>query len=300
VAMGLPIVPEPGIHFQFFAIMTLLAGTMSLVWIGEKITEHGLGNGLSLIIYASIISGLPSAISGTFALFKSGDINIFFLIAIMIFIATAIYFVVYVEKAQRRIPVNYSSKKNESFHNHKGTLPFKVNMAGVMPPIVASTIILIPGTMIAMAAENNDSAILIFFSQLLTHGSLFFLLMFCALIMFFSFFLTSLQQDPEKLSEKLKNSGTFIKGVRPGINTSIFLRSTIRKMSFIGGLYLVFICLIPEILIKYWNVPFYFGGTSLLILVTVALDWKQKISSILGNNAYKKIEEKLMDDFKVK
>jgi len=297
---GMNIVINSGLYFQITAILTLLAGTMTIVWIGEKITEHGIGNGLSLIIYSSIISGLPTALSGTYELYNNGDIGELFILGITLFIILAVYFVVKVENGQRRISVNYSGKQNTGFHGNKGFLPFKINMAGIIPPIIASTIILIPATLIAGFSENSESEIILFLNQVFAHGSVYFLVIFSSLILFFSFFFAKLQQEPDTISKRLKDSGTFIKGIPPGAKTTSFISKTINNMALIGGLYLVTICLIPELLIKYWGVPFYFGGTSLLILVLVGIDWEKKISIILNGNNYKKIENKLMDNFNKK
>ena len=295
VVNGLPIIPDPSIIFQVLAVATLLAGTMSLVWIGEKITEYGIGNGLSLIIFASIISNIPMSISGTIDLVNNGELSTVFAILVLCIIVSTLLIVITIEKSQRRIPV--ANSRSNGKHSHKSFLPFKVNMAGIMPPIIASSLMLLPSTLGAWLASTTDSSIFQKIGAMLSHGSYVYLIVFTALVIFFSYLFNSVQHNPHETAKKLKESGTFIEGFRPGEQTGKYLSGMMGRLTFIGSIYLAAVCIIPEILIYSWNIPFYFGGTSILIMVMVALEWQNQIKSQMRGKSYNKIKDDVNKGF---
>jgi len=295
VINGMPIVPDPSFMFQFIAILTLLAGTMSIVWIGEKITEYGIGNGLSLIIFASIVSNIPTSINGTIDLVKNGELSSAFAILVLILVMATLMTVITMEKSQRRIPV--ASSKGSGKHSHKSFLPFKVNMAGILPPIIASSLMLLPSTLGSWLSSSTDSTIFQRIGAMLSHGSYIYLIVFTILVVFFSYMFNSLQHNPYETAKKLKESGTFIQGFRPGEQTGKYLDRMMGRLTFIGSMYLATVCLIPEILIYSWNIPFYFGGTSILIMVMVALEWQNQINSQMRKKSYKSIENNIQQGF---
>lgn len=294
---GLPVVPVADFFFQLSAIITLMAGTMSIVWICDKITELGIGNGNSIIIYSSIISGLPQAITGTIELKNTEQLQNLTLLIIGVIIFAAILFVTLVEKGQKRIKIVNSRNKNQSLHKVHDYLPFKINMAGVMPSVLASSIIVLPLTFTQMLALS-DLEILNKLNNFLQHGSLGYFIVFAILIFSFAFFFNSLQNNPRDVAKKLKDSGVFIEGFRPGEQTEKLLSRIMNRITIIGSTYLLAICLLPEFLLYYWSVPFYFGGTSLLIMVSVALEWQNQIASQMKNVHYNKIEDDLKEVFK--
>lgn len=294
---GLPIVPVADFSFQFLAIVSLMGGTMSVVWICDKITEFGLGSGTSIIIYSSIISGIPQALTGTVELNNTEQISNLTLIVIGIIIFASILFVTFVEKGQKRLKTINSRNKNQSLHQVNDYLPFKINMAGVMPSVLASSIIVIPLTITQMFALS-DFEILQYLNKFLEHGSVGYFIIFGVLIFSLAFFFNNLQNNPKNIAKKLSDNAVFIDGVRPGKSTEKFLTVIMNRITIIGSTYLLLICLLPEFLVLYWNVPFYFGGTSLLILVTVALEWQNQISSQIKNVQYNKIEDNINKVFK--
>lgn len=291
------IIPNAGFDFYITAILALVAGTMTLIWIGEKITEYGIGNGISLIIYAGIVSGLPQAIGQTVNLIDNGEIDKLTVIVVSVAVLAAIVFVVYVEKARREVPVEHSQKSFEHLHSHKGKLPFKLNSAGIMPPIFAAMILTLPATLNAFA-ESMDFQFLTNITYYFQHGTVFYMMFYAVMIIVFSHFLVKSKNNPKDLSDKLKGQGAFIRGLRPGKPTENYLSSVINRLSAIGAGYLVIVCLLPEFLISYFSVPFYFGGTSLLIIVSVALDWQKQVGSHFKGKEYKDIGKGLLDDFK--
>ncbi len=291
VINGLAVVPNSGFVFIVSAILTLLAGTMCLVWIGEKITEYGIGNGLSLLIFASIVSNIPLSISGTGELIKNGELSHLLALVVVFLVIVTLMIVVTMEKSQRRIPV-VSSKSNEK-HSHKSFLPFKVNMAGVMPPIIASSLMLLPSTLGNWLADTTDVTFIQKIGAMLSHGSYLYLIVFTATVIFFSYMFNSLQHNPYKTAKGLKDNGTFIKGFRPGEETGVYLDKMMSRLTFIGAAYLAIVCIVPEILIYSWNIPFYFGGTSILIMVMVALDWQIQIKAHFRSNSYSKIKDSI-------
>lgn len=295
IVNGMPIIPDQSILFQIGAVLTLVAGTFALVWIGEKITEYGIGNGLSLIIFASIISNIPLSIQGTIDLVKNGELSSVFGVLVLALVLATLVIVVTMEKSQRRIPV--ANSKGDGLHSHKSFLPFKVNMAGILPPIIASSLMLLPSTLGLMLSGSNEFSFLQKISVFFAHGSYIYLLSFTALIIAFSYMFNSLQHNPFETAKKLKENGTFIDGIRPGHNTGLYLKKMMSRLTFIGSVYLALICIIPEILIYSWNIPFYFGGTSILIMVMVALEWQNQINSHLRKNNYKNIREEISKAF---
>jgi preprotein translocase subunit SecY len=294
---GLPVVPVAGFAFQFGAIITLMAGTMTIVWLSDKITELGIGNGTSIIIYTGIISGLPQALTGTFELAANEQIQKHILAFIVFIVFASILLVTLVEKGQKRIKIVNSRNKNQSLHKVHDYLPFKINMAGVMPSVLATSVMSIPLTITQMLALS-DFEILADLNKFMAHGSLGYFIVFAFLIFGFAFFLNSLQNNPKDVAKKLKDSGVFIEGFRPGDQTQKVLSKIMTRITIIGSTYLLLICLLPEFLVYYWSVPFYFGGTSLLILVSVGLEWQNQISSQMKNVHYNKIEDDIKGVFK--
>lgn len=295
VVSGMPIIPDPSFAFQAGAVLTLLAGTMSIVWIGEKITEYGIGNGLSLIIFASIVSNIPLSITGTIELVKNGELSSAFAILVMILIIATLMIVITMEKSQRRIPV--ANARGDSKHSHKSFLPFKVNMAGILPPIIASSLMLMPSTLGAWLSSATDSTVFQKFGAMLSQGSYIYLIVFTLLVVFFSYMFNSLQHNPYETAKRLKESGTFIQGFRPGEQTGKYLERMMSRLTFIGAMYLAAVCLIPEILIYSWNIPFYFGGTSILIMVMVALEWQNQINAQMRKKSYNEIKNTIQQGF---
>lgn len=294
---GLPVVPVAGFAFQFGAILTLMAGTMTIVWLSDKITELGIGNGTSIIIYTGIISGLPQALTGTFELAANEQIQKHILAFIAFIVFAAILLVTLVEKGQKRIKIVNSRNKNQSLHKVHDYLPFKINMAGVMPSVLATSVMSIPLTITQMLALS-DLDILVSLNKVLAHGTLGYFILFAFLIFGFAFFLNSLQNNPKDVAKKLKDSGVFIEGFRPGDQTQKVLSKIMTRITILGSTYLLLVCLLPEFLVYYWSVPFYFGGTSLLILVSVGLEWQNQISSQMKNVHYNKIEDDIKGVFK--
>lgn len=294
---GLPVVPVAGMAFQIGAILTLMAGTMTIVWLSDKITELGIGNGTSIIIYTGIISGLPQALTGTFELAANEQIQKHILAFIALIVFAAILFVTLVEKGQKRIKIVNSRNKNQSLHKVHDYLPFKINMAGVMPSVLATSVMSIPLTITQMLSFS-DLDILASLNKVLAHGTLGYFILFAFLIFGFAFFLNSLQNNPKDVAKKLKDSGVFIEGFRPGDQTQKVLSKIMTRITILGSTYLLLVCLLPEFLVYYWSVPFYFGGTSLLILVSVGLEWQNQISSQMKNVHYNKIEDDIKGVFK--
>lgn len=283
------IVINPNLLFMATSVITLMAGTMVIVWLSEKITEIGIGNGTSIIIFAGIISGFPEAAMGTLELKSTGQISNTTFSSILFIIVAALLFVLFVELGEKRIKTINMKTKGQILHKEEGFLPFKVNMAGVMPPVIASTLIMIPATIISFDFLQN-LWLVEKLSQILRQGSATYLIIFSILIFFFAFLFNGIQNNPKEISEKLNSSGIMIKGVRPGKPTEKALTSSLNRLTVIGSTFLLIICLLPEYLIYKWAVPFYFGGTSLLILVSVSMDIKRQFINNLIKNEYNSIE----------
>jgi preprotein translocase subunit SecY len=297
IAIGLEgqggIVTDPGWFFRFSTVITLTGGTMFLMWLGEQITSRGIGNGISLIIFAGIVAGLPSGVAALLELGRTGQMSVFLILAILIGAFLVIAFIVYVERAQRRLLIQYPKRQigNKMTQGESSHLPIKVNAAGVIPPIFASSLLLLPVT-VAGFSQGQGPEWLNTMTALLGHGQPLYLVLFAALIVFFAFFQTSITFNPQETAENLKKSGGFILGIRPGEKTAEYLDWILTRLTVIGSAYLVFICLLPEFLIYYSGIPFYFGGTSLLIVVSVTLDTVAQIQGLMLAQQYGKLLEK--------
>ena len=285
---ALPVVPNPGLAFVFTAVVSLVTGTMFLMWLGEQITERGIGNGISLIIFAGIVAGLPSAIGGTLELARIGELSAFLVIALLVLIILVTGFVVFMERGQRRITVNYAKRQQgrKVFAAQKSHLPLKVNMAGVIPPIFASSIILFPATLGGWFGSAEGMGWLKDLSSTLSPGQPIYVLMYALAIIFFCFFYTALMFNPKDTADNLKRSGAFIPGIRPGQQTAKYIDQVMSRLTLVGAMYITAVCLLPEFMIVYWNVPFYFGGTSLLIIVVVVMDFISQIQAHLMSHQY--------------
>jgi len=291
---GQQLVYAPGMGFLLVAALTLVTGTMLLVWLGEQITERGVGNGISLIIFAGIVAGLPKAIGGTFELVRTGELHVFTLLILAVLILAVTYFVVFVERGQRRITVNYA--KRQQGRNMTGGqsshLPLKLNMSGVIPPIFASSIILFPATMGNWFGQQENLSWLRSISTALSPGQPLYVGLYAAAIIFFCFFYTALVFNARETADNLKRSGAFVPGIRPGEHTARYIDKVLTRLTFWGAIYITAVCLLPEFLILYWNVPFYFGGTSLLIIVVVLMDFMAQIQSHLVSHQYDSLVRK--------
>mgnify|MGYP006093128935 FL=1 len=288
------VVINPGPSFVFVATVTLICGTMFLMWLGEQITERGLGNGISMIILASIVSGLPSAIGGTLELVNTGGMNpaMPFIMAILILGVTG--FVVFMERAQRRITVNYAKRQQgrKLYAGQTSHLPFKINMAGVIPPIFASSLILFPATVASWFGTSQSVSWLQRVAASLSPGQPLYITMYAALIIFFCFFYTALVFNSKETADNLKRSGAFIPGIRPGQQTSEYIDRVLTRLTFWGAMYITAVCLMPEFMILRFNIPFYFGGTSLLIIVVVSMDFMSQLQAHMMSHQYQGLLKK--------
>lgn len=287
-AGGVPVVIDPGWAFRFVAVLTLVSGTMFLMWLGEQITERGIGNGISLIIFAGIVAGLPSAIGGTFELARTGELSVALLILLGILALAVTAFVVFMERGQRRITVNYAKRQQgrKVYAGQSSHLPLKVNMAGVIPPIFASSIILFPATLGGWFGSTEGMGWLQDLSNTLSPGQPLYVLFYALAIIFFTFFYTALMFNPRETADNLKKSGAFVPGIRPGEQTAKYIDKVLSRLTMVGALYITAVCLLPEFLIVGWNVPFYFGGTSLLIIVIVIMDFMAQVQAHLMSHQY--------------
>lgn len=276
------------IEFYFSTMVCLVTGTMFLMWLGEQITERGIGNGISLIIPAGIAASLPAGIGRLLTLTSQGSISYLMAVALIVGALALIYAVVYIESAQRKVPVQYAKRQvgNRIMQAQNSHLPFKLNMAGVIPPIFASSIILFPSTLLSWFGSANPDSWLQKLATLLQHGQPVYILLFAATIIFFCYFYTALVFSPREMAENLKKSGAFVPGIRPGEQTSRYLEKVVLRLTFWGAIYIAIVCLIPEVLTSAMNVPFYLGGTSLLILVVVTMDFKTQIASYVMSSQY--------------
>jgi len=282
------LVLDPGLIFRLTAIVTLVSGTMFLVWLGEQITERGIGNGISMIIMAGIVAGLPSALGNTLELTRTGAFSIplvFFLITAVILV-TAL--VVYVERGQRRITINYAKRQvgNKMYGGQSSHLPLKINQAGVIPAIFASSVILFPATIAGWFGSNQNMYWLKDLSAAISPGQPIYILLFATAIIFFAYFYTAITFDPKETADNLKKSGAFVPGIRPGEKTARYIDTIMGRLTLIGAIYITGVCLVPEFLILKFNTPFYFGGTSLLIIVVVTLDFMTQVQSRMMSYQY--------------
>ena len=291
---GQGVVINPGPGFVLTAAITLTTGTVFLMWLGEQITERGIGNGISMIILASILAGLPSAFGGTLQLVSTGELNGAFALILMLLILAVTAFVVFVERAQRRIPVNYAKRMQgrRMYAGQSSHLPFKLNMSGVIPPIFASSIILFPATLASWFGQAEGFSWLQTLGARLAPGQPIYVMMYGALIMFFAFFYTALVFNARDTAENLQRSGAFIPGIRPGQQTANYIDRVLTRITLWGGIYITGVCLMPEFLIMQWQVPFYFGGTSLLIMVVVTMDFLAQLQAHMMSHQYEGLMKK--------
>ncbi len=278
---------EPGLFFRVSCVVTLVGGTMFLMWIGEQITARGIGNGTSLIIFAGIVANLPSALVRLLELGRTGALSPVFILLFIVIAIAVVAFVVFMERAQRRVTVQYPKRQvgQRMFGGDSTHMPLKVNTAGVIPPIFASSILLIPAT-IAGFASNDPNSWLAWFAQKFAHGELMYMITYAGMILFFSYFYTAIVFNTEETADNLKKYGGFIPGVRPGSNTAQYFDTILTRLTTVGAVYLAIVCLLPEILIARYGVPFYFGGTSLMIIVSVTMDTVTQIQSHLLAHQY--------------
>lgn len=297
IAVGLEnspnVVVEPGVFFRLTTVLTLLGATMFLMWLGEQITSRGIGNGISLIIFAGIVAELPSAIVGTLELGRQGALSTPIILGVIAMAVIVIAFIVFMERAQRRLLIQYPKRQvgNQMFQGDSSHLPLKLNTAGVIPPIFASSLLLLPATAAGFSAGQGPEW-LATVTALLGRGQPLYMLLYAALIIFFAFFYTAIVFNPTETADNLKKHGGFIPGIRPGERTATYIDQVLTRISVVGALYLTIVCLLPEFLISYASVPFYFGGTSLLIVVSVTMDTVSQVQGHLLAHQYEGLVKK--------
>ena len=288
------VVIAPGPNFIFTAAVTLVTGTVFLMWLGEQITERGIGNGISMIILSSIIAGLPSAIGGTLELVNTGEMSPALALILVLLVLGVTYFVVFVERGQRRITVNYAKRQQgrKMYAGQTSHLPFKLNMSGVIPPIFASSLILFPATIASWFGTAQGFGWLQTLAARLSPGQPIYILMYASFIIFFCFFYTALVFNSRETADNLKKSGAFIPGIRPGQQTAEYIDKVLTRLTFWGAMYITGVCLLPEFMILNWQVPFYFGGTSLLIIVVVTMDFMAQLQAHMMSHQYEGLLKK--------
>jgi preprotein translocase subunit SecY len=292
------LVIDPSFVFRLNTVITLVTGTMFLMWLGEQITERGLGNGISIIIFGGIAAGLPNALGGLFELVRTGSMSAISAILIVAIVVAVTYFVVFVERGQRRVLVNYAKRQvgNKVYGGQSSHLPLKLNMAGVIPPIFASSIILFPATIAGwFTAGETTNPVTLFIKDLaatLAPGQPVYILMYALAIIFFCFFYTAMVFNSRETADNLKKSGAFVPGIRPGDQTARYVDKILTRLTLVGAAYMVLVCLLPEFLVLRWNVPFYFGGTSLLIIVVVTMDFMAQVQSYMMQQQYDSLLKK--------
>lgn len=288
------LVIEPGVMFRFVTVSTLVTGTMFLMWLGEQITERGLGNGISIIIFAGIAAGLPSSLGGLFELVRTGAMHPFTALVICVLVVVVTAVVVFVERGQRKILVNYAKRQvgNKIYGGQSSHLPLKLNMAGVIPPIFASSIILFPATLAQWFGSSESLSWLKDLGSTLAPGQPIYVILYAAAIVFFCFFYTALVFNSKETADNLKKSGAFVPGIRPGDQTARYIDKILTRLTLAGAVYITLVCLLPEFLILKWNVPFYFGGTSLLIIVVVTMDFMSQVQAYIMSHQYESLLKK--------
>ncbi|VAW69934.1 Protein translocase subunit SecY [hydrothermal vent metagenome] len=292
---GAPLVYiESTVSFYVIAVTSLVTGTVFLMWLGEQISERGIGNGISMIIFAGIVAGLPAAIGGTAELVRTGELHTLTAIILFVLAIAVTAFVIFVERGQRRITVNYAKRQQgrKMYAAQSSHLPLKLNMAGVIPPIFASSIILFPATMGGWFGQSQGMGWLADISTALSPGQPIYVMFYAAAIIFFCFFYTALVFNSRETADNLKKSGAFIPGIRPGEQTAKYIDGVMTRLTLVGAFYITAVCLLPEFLILYWNVPFYFGGTSLLIIVVVVMDFMAQVQSHMMSQQYEGLMKK--------
>jgi preprotein translocase subunit SecY len=280
--------------FRFVTVVTLVTGTMFLMWLGEQITERGIGNGISLIIFGGIAAGLPQAIGGTLELTRTGAFSIPLVLLLFVGAVLVTALVVFVESGQRRIPVHYAKRQvgRKVYAGQSSFLPLKLNVSGVIPPIFASSLILFPATLAGWFGSNENVTWLRDISAVLSPGQPVYVALYASAIIFFCYFYTALVFNPKETAENLKKSGAFVPGIRPGEQTARYVEKIILRLTLVGALYVTLVCLLPEFLIVKWNVPFYFGGTSLLIIVVVTMDFMAQVKAYIMSHQYESLLKK--------
>ena len=288
------LVIDPGYMFRLTAVMTLVAGTMFLMWLGEQITERGIGNGISMIIFAGIVAGLPHAIGGTLELTRTGAFSIPLVLMLFVAVVLVTALVVFVERGQRKILVNYAKRQvgNKVYGGQSSHLPLKLNMAGVIPPIFASSIILFPATLAGWFGSRDSMSWLKDVGATLSPGQPIYVILYATAIVFFCFFYTALVFNPKETADNLKKSGAFVPGIRPGEQTARYIDKIMGRLTLVGAIYITLVCLLPEFLIVKFNVPFYFGGTSLLIIVVVTMDFMAQVQAYIMSHQYEGLLKK--------
>ena len=285
---------DPGLGFRLVTVVTLVGGTVFLMWLGEQITARGVGNGISLIIFAGIVANLPHALASTLELGRTGAISTFFIVAILVISVGVVAFIVFMERAQRRLLVQYPKRQvgNKMFGGDASHLPLKINTSGVIPPIFASSLLLLPATIANFQSNSQSFGWLSNITAYLAHGRPLYMLLYVALIVFFCFFYTAIVFNPTETADNLRKYGGFIPGIRPGKNTADYLDYVLTRLTVVGAAYLAAVCILPEFLISEYSVPFYFGGTSLLIVVSVTMDTVAQIHSHLLAHQYEGLIKK--------
>ncbi len=293
-AGGVALVTQSGFTFSMVTVVTLTTGTLFLMWLGEQITEKGIGNGISMIIFAGIVSGLPSALGSTLSLVSTGELTIILVAILLVMTLLVTAFVVFMERGQRRITINYAKRQQgrKMVGGQSSYLPLKINMAGVIPPIFASSIILFPATLGGWFSQSEGMGWLADLTASISPGQPLYVLFYGMAIVFFTFFYTALTFDSKDTADNLRKSGGFIPGIRPGKHSADYIDSVMSRLTASGAVYITAVCLLPEFLILYWNVPFYFGGTSLLIIVVVVMDFIAQAQSHLMSNQYESLMKK--------
>ena len=298
IAVGLQasgnLVLDPGPFFVLSSVITLTGGSLFLMWVGEQITARGIGNGSSLIIFAGIVANLPSALAGTLELGRQGAISTPLILGVLVMAIAVIYFIVYMERAQRRLLINYPKRQvgNRMYDGQTSFLPLKLNTSGVIPPIFASSLLLLPATAASFSAAGSGTGILNTLTTYLGHGRPLYMVAYAGLIIFFTFFYTAVVFNPTETADNLKKHGGFIPGIRPGERTADYIDTVLTRITVIGAAYLTVICLIPEMLVSYAALPFYFGGTSLLIVVSVTMDTVAQVHGHLMAHQYEGLVKK--------
>jgi preprotein translocase subunit SecY len=293
-AAGMPVVIQAGIGFKLVTVISLVTGTMFLMWLGEQVTERGIGNGISILIFSGIVAGLPGAIGNTLDLASRGTFQPLFVLLLFVVTLAVTAFVVFVERGQRRITVNYAKRQQgrRVMAGQSSHLPLKINMSGVIPPIFASSIILLPATVVSWFGQAEGMDWLRNISTTLSPGQPIYVILYASAIVFFCFFYTALVFNPKETAENLKKSGAFIPGIRPGDQTASYIDGVMSRLTLAGAGYVTLVCLLPEFLIVKWNVPFYFGGTSLLIVVVVCMDFMAQVQARLMSHQYESLLRK--------
>ena len=288
------LVIDPGVIFRVTTVVSLLTGTMFLMWLGEQITERGLGNGISILIFSGIAAGLPHAMAGLFELVNTGAMAVLSALVIMVLVVVVTAFVVFVERGQRKIVVNYAKRQvgNKVYGGQSSHLPLKLNMAGVIPPIFASSIILFPATVTSWFSTGESTRWLRDIAAALSPGQPLYIALYAVAIVFFCFFYTALVFNSRETADNLKKSGAFVPGIRPGEQTSRYIDKILTRLTLSGAIYITLVCLLPEFLVLRWNVPFYFGGTSLLILVVVTMDFMAQVQAYVMSHQYDSLLKK--------